>query len=173
MKLKRIIPLLIALSVLTAHAGKITTTFADVEDFTDFSVSGLSEEKTLGIFLSELEDELENFANRYIKDDSVLEIHFTDIDMVGDIQPWRNRHNADIRYIERIYPPRLRFSYVLKNPDGKVIAEGEESIADLAFDFNVIAPIRSQHMYFFYETNLLGDWIRKTIRSVSSKPAQD
>jgi len=158
--------LMIPLTSLTA--GTIVATYEDVENFTDFSVSGLRETKTLKIFESELDSELERFARKYIDEGSTLEIVFTNIDMAGDIQPWRNRHNADIRYIERIYPPRLAFRYALKDADGTILDEGEASISDLAFDMSVIAPIRSQSMNFFYETNLLGDWIRKTMRAHKS-----
>lgn len=160
-------------SVATAQAGTIKVEFKDVEKYTDFSVSGLSEEKTLGLFESELEDELERFAKRYILGDHTLEVVFIDIDMAGDIQPWRNRHNADIRYIDRMYPPRMELGYTLKDADGNVVSEGEETIADIAFDFNILAPIRSNSMSFFYEVTLLEDWIRKTFRSLKSKAAKD
>ena len=165
--------LLLTVPAFALRAGPIGVEFENVDDFTDFSVSGLSESKTLSIFQSELESELDRFARLYLKEGQTLEIIFTDVDMAGDIQPWRNRHNADIRYVERIYPPRLEFRYVLKNSEGEVLSEGEESITDLAFDFNVIAPMRSRHMTFFYELDLLGNWIRKTIRSVDTKPVEN
>ncbi len=160
-------------SAATAQAGTIKVEFQDVDKYTDFSVSGLSEEKTLGLFESELEDELKQFAERYIVGDHTLEIVFIDIDMAGDIQPWRNRHNADIRYIERVYPPRMELSYTLKDADGNVVSEGKERIADIAFDFNILAPIRSNSMSFFYEITLLEDWIRKNFRSLKSEAGKN
>jgi hypothetical protein len=160
-------------SAATAQAGTITVEFQNVDKYTDFSVSGLSEEKTLGLFESELEDELKQFAKRYIVGDHTLEIVFIDIDMAGDIQPWRNSHNADIRYIERIYPPRMELGYTLKGADGTVISEGTERIADIAFDFNILAPIRSSSMSFFYEITLLEDWIRKNFRSLKSEAGKN
>ena len=145
-------------------AGTLTFTFAPVEDFRDFSVSGLSEERTLPLFEAELTEDLESAAVRYLAPDEKLVIHFTNIDMAGDIQPWRNRHNADIRYVENIYPPRLAFTYELLDPEGNVISSGEESLSDLSFMMNVLAPIRAGHKNFFYESTLLRDWIRKTYR---------
>jgi hypothetical protein len=173
MKQMKILTLVIAAvtPLVSLSAGQIVAEFEDVDNYTDFSISGLSEEKTLKIFQSELESELEIFARKYVSEGNTLTLVFTDIDMAGDIQPWRNRHNADIRYIERVYPPRLAFRYKLEDSEGTVIAEGEESISDLAFDFSVIAPIKTQYMSFFYETNLLGDWIRKTMRAVASADA--
>ena len=93
--------------------------------------------------------------------------------VAGDIQPWRNTHNADIRYIERVYPPRMELGYTLKDADGNVVSEGEETIADIAFDFNILAPIRSNSMSFFYEITLLEDWIRKTFRKLKSEAAKN
>ena len=170
MKTMKLVSLLTALllPMASASASSIVAEFEGVEKYTDFSVSGLSEVKTLSIFQSELEDELERFARKYIPEGQTLTIVFTDIDMAGDIQPWRNRHNADIRYVEAVYIPRLSFRYQLADGDGNMIAEGEESIADLAFQHSVIAPMKTQYMNFYYETNLLGDWIRKTMRKISA-----
>jgi hypothetical protein len=66
----------------------------------------------------------------------------------------------------------MELGYTLTDGDGNVIAEGEETIADIAFDFNILAPIRSNSMSFFYEIELLEDWIRKTFRSFRSEAAK-
>jgi hypothetical protein len=152
-----------------ASAGTIEAQYGDVNDFTDFSVYGLSEEKTLKIFKAELEKTLESLAKKYLAEDETLTIQFTDIDMAGDIQPWRNTHNADIRYVEAVYPPRLKFTYTLKNADGEVLDEGEASISDLAFQMDTTASFRANSENFYYETSLLRDWMRKTFRNRSSE----
>lgn len=145
-------------------AGTVAFTFAPVEDFRDFSVSGLSEARTLPLFEAELAQDLEASALKYLAPGEKLVIHFTNIDMAGDIQPWRNRHNADIRYVENIYPPRLAFTYELLDQEGHVLSSGEEALTDLSFMMNVLAPIQAGHKNFFYESTLLRDWIRKTYR---------
>lgn len=154
-------------------AQEIVPEFEDVSKFTDFSVSGLSEEKTLSIFVAELENDLERMAKRNLLEGDVLVLRFTDIDMAGDIQPWRNRTNADIRYIESIYPPRLKFHYTLKDAAGGIVAEGEESISDLAYQMNPSASMRVGFQSFFYEITLLGDWMRRTFRERASKAKGD
>jgi hypothetical protein len=70
--------------------------------------------------------------------------------------------------VESIYIPRLTFTYKLEDAEGNIITEGEESIADLAFQHNVIGPMKTQYSNFFYEIDLLGDWIRKTFRQKKS-----
>lgn len=150
------------------QAGTIKADFEDIDNYRDFSVYGLSEEKTLSIFKAELEDELENLSEKYLAGDETLTITFTDIDMAGDIQPWRNTNNADIRYVESIYPPRLEFRYTLTDADGKVLDEGQASISDLAFQMNTSAVIKGRYESFFYEMELLRDWMRKTFRDRKS-----
>jgi hypothetical protein len=146
------------------QAAQITVDFEGVEDYTDFSISGMTELKTLPLLQGELEGDLESWAKKYLKDDQSLHITITDIDMAGDIQPWRNRYNADIRYIEQIYVPRMKVRYALKDGAGKVLAEGEDTFADLSFQTNTLAPMRTNWENFFYERTLLGDWIRRTFR---------
>ena len=145
-------------------AQQIIAEFQEIDNFTDFSVYGLSEERTLKIFETEFEDEMKRAAEKYLNKGETLTITFTDIDMAGDIQPWRNRHNADIRYIEDVYPPRMEFSFVLKNEEGEVLMEGEDKISDLSYQMNSLAPMRTQYLHFFYETELLKKWARKTLK---------
>jgi hypothetical protein len=164
------LPLLLtslALTVATASAQSIETSLKNPGEFRDFSVNGLNEEKSARILKAELADVLPRVAGRYLPEDNTLHITFTDIDMAGEIQPWRNIHNADIRYVEQIYPPRLQFSYSLVNDQtGETIAEGEDKISDMAFQMNAGASIRMRHQSFFYETELLSDWIRQTFRDL-------
>lgn len=157
----------LALTVATASAQSIETSLRNPEDFRDFSVNGLNEEKSARILKAELADVLPRVAGRYLPAQTTLYITFTDIDMAGEIQPWRNIHNADIRYVEQIYPPRLQFSYSLVNDqNGETMAEGEDKISDMAFQMNAGASIRTRHESFFYETELLSDWIRQTFRDL-------
>ena len=139
-------------------AAKIELNFEGLESYSDFSIEGLSEEKTQGAFVDEVSRNLR--LKKFVGEDRTLVITFKDIDMAGDIQPWRNRFNAEIRYIEGIYPPSMKFAYTLSDLNGAVIAQGEESIKDLTFDFNLKRPGNSQ---FEYELNLLEDWARKTL----------
>jgi hypothetical protein len=145
-------------------AGTIQTEYKDYEEFTDFSVYGLSEEKTLRIFKTEIEPVLKEMGEKHLGENETMVMTFTDIDMAGDIQPWRNINNADIRYVEAVYPPRLKFTYAVTDADGEVVMEGEENISDLAYQMNSTAVIRNRYKHFFYETELLENWFRKTFR---------
>lgn len=161
----------VILAILTssiAGAEAIKIEFADVDNLTDFSISGMSEKKTLGIFQAELEDEAEDLTNRYLSQGETLEMTITDFDMAGDIQPWRNRYNADIRYIEPVYPPRIEFTYVLRDAEGNVLSEGQESISDLAYQTGSVTSWRARSMSFFYEFELIKSWLRNLMVELRS-----
>lgn len=156
---KTILTLLVLAGLGTTASAEVKTDFVDVESFTDFTVGHGNETQAQKMFERELQraGRLQSVVGK----NRVLELTFTDIDMAGDIQPWRNRDNADIRYVESVYPPRMSFSYVLKDSDGKEIASGEDSIRDLSFDFG-IQPI-SNYDSFRYEIEMLTDWARRTL----------
>lgn len=163
----RFMAALAAIPLASLSAQSLQTDFTDPTEFRDLSVNGLNEERSLRIFKTELSENITRAVKRYLPEGTTLQITFTDVDMAGEIQPWRNIHNADIRYIERIYPPRLKFTYqLIRDDSSEVITEGEESISDLAFQMNPAASIRARHESFFYETELLADWIRKTFRDL-------
>jgi len=143
--------------------ASITATFEDVETFQDFEYSGMNAVKTKSSFLRALDREGQRVAKRVLEDGQTLKLHFKDIDMAGDVQPWRNRDNADIRYIESVYPPRLEFDYQLLNADGKVIEEGEAKYTDLAFDFSAATKLNRDDPFFF-EIQAIENWIRRKLK---------
>ena len=162
MKKGKLLALLVSMLPVAAIAGEIHFEFEGVGDYTDFSVSGLSEERTLPLLEAELEDEIQAWTKKYVAGDQVLTIKITDIDMAGDIQPWRNTYSADIRYVEPVYPPRIKLSYTLADADGNIIKEGEDSLTDLGFQQSTITAMRLQHENFGYELELLRNWMRRT-----------
>jgi len=165
MNTRKFLAVFVSLIPLGLFAGQINFEFEGVEDYTDLSISGLSEERTLPLLEAELEDQIPAWTKKYVGEDQVLTIHVLDIDMAGDIQPWRNRYNADIRYVEAVYPPRLKLRYTLADADGNIIQEGEDSISDLGFQQSTVTAMRMRHQNFAYEMELFSDWFRRTFRS--------
>ncbi len=158
-----ILPLLSLGLALMASAADVRVTFENVEKFTDFTIHGLSETRSQTLFEKEIE---RRGLGSVLPDDQVLEIHFRDIDMAGDIQPWRNPTHSNVRYVESIYPPRLEFDYVLRDADGNELASGSDAIRDLNFDMN----IRSMHhndRNFHHEIEALRNWARNHLRGTA------
>jgi len=144
-------------TALSSFAQSIKFEFSDVTEYSDFSYSGMSEEKSKAILVKSLEDRKEEF-NQHLNEGASLVIKFVDIDMAGEIQPWRNTANSDIRYIEDIYIPRMTLSYTLSK-DGEVISEGESKVSDMDYLFGA-NKIRSNSETFYYEMELIEDFIR-------------
>lgn len=159
MKNLTLITSLVALAT-ALNAATLELNFEDVGKFSDFTLQGLNEKKTKNVFVKDAERSLK--LKKYIGEDRTLAITFTDIDMAGDVQPWRNKNNADIRYVDGVYPPSMKFSYSLTDENGETVVEGEESIKDLNFNFS-IKPTGNSH--FKYEMQMLEDWARTTLPS--------
>ncbi len=143
--------------------ARLTATLTDVDNFRDFSVSGMSEERTKGVFESEFNRFARTEARRSIPEEYRVHLEFTDIDMAGDIQPWRNRNHSDLRYIEAIYPPMLEFKYTVKDAEGETVLEGEKTLRDINYLFSPNQRFRS-FTSFRYELSMLSDWLRGELR---------
>lgn len=148
-----------------AQAQNIQYTLVEPERFTDFSIQGMNADRTAAIFEREFQRQLLRSSLRWIPANHTLTLTITDIDMAGDIQPWRNRNHAQIRYIETIYPPRMSFSYVLSDAAGNVVREGEQNLVDLSFNFGIPGFFRNESFHF--EFNMLANWIRDTFRPLT------
>lgn len=143
-------------------AERLTVELIEPKEFTDFSVQGMDENRTAAIFESELKRFISLEISRLLPDGVFVHLEVTDVDMAGDIQPWRNRHQADIRYIEQIYPPRMSFRYVIKSENDEILATGETRIRDMNFMFGLNNRFRTYNS-FQYEFSMLADWLRRDV----------
>lgn len=152
-----ILATLLALS--TPAAAAVKTEYVGLKEFKDFSILRGRPERAKAAFDRELSRHLR--LKKHVGKDRTLELTFTDIDLAGAYEPWRNVRNPDIRYVRSIYPPRLSFSYVLKDAQGETIAFGKETISDVGFDFRA-RDFRTNERFYF-ELGMLADWARKKL----------
>lgn len=158
---RTIISLFMIGSFAIAQAQSLVIEFESPGEFRDFRLNSLSEERTARVFEREVVRSLDSTVGRVIGEGQ-LHLTFTDIDLAGDIQPWRTRTAQDIRFVEAIYPPRLDFRYVVKDENGEVVLEGETAQRDLAFMHRI--GVGRSSSSFFFETELLRDWIRRDLQ---------
>lgn len=140
-------------------AATVNVTAEDAEKLADIRLSGASEEKSLPVVLDELREGLERSAKRFLAEDATLDIHFTEIDLAGEFEPWRTGPQHDVRWVRDIYIPRLEFTYKITGADGSVVAEGEETLRDMAFMMRANTALDRKVTH--YETQMLNDWMRK------------
>ncbi len=163
--MKRLIIGLLMTALALSSQAAIELSFENPQGFRDFKVGTRSGEAVANMFRNEFERTAERRFSNWIPEGHTLKLNITDVDMAGEIQPWRNRDHADIRYIERIYPPSISFEYTLINADGDEVKSGQERVRDLAFDFNVSRP--QQNTTFHHEIALIDSWLRNNIRPLT------
>ena len=167
MKIMRITltALLGTLAVSGVHASTDKTApraeviFSNPENFTDAADSQRGSDIGRKGNLTELRDHLLKRANSYVPEGQKLEITVTDVDLAGEIEPWRSPQAHDVRIIKDIYSPRIDLSYKLTDAaTGAVIKEGTRQLRDLTFTMNLYADRTDPRLY---EKGLLDDWLRK------------
>ncbi|MEM9283346.1 MAG: DUF3016 domain-containing protein [Verrucomicrobiota bacterium] len=141
----------------SSHAD-VTAKFIKAEEFTDFTLSGRGGDRAQSAFEAELKKQrgLQSFVG-----DRKLELTFTDIDMAGDTKRLRAMTGNNTRLIKGVYPPRMSFSYVLRDKGGRKITSGSASIKDLTFDRRLRGSSSTRRFYF--ELTMLERWIRSNL----------
>ena len=167
MKIMRITlaALLGTFAIAGVHAGTDKTApraeviFSNPENFTDAADSQRGSDIGREGNLTELRDHVLKRANSYVPEGQKLEITVTDVDLAGEIEPWRSPQAQDVRIIKDIYSPRIALSYKLTDAaTGAVIKEATSQLRDLTFTMNLYANRTDRRLY---EKALLDDWLRK------------
>jgi len=112
-------------------------------------------------------DQLRNYilqrANLYVPEGQKLLVTVTDVDLAGEIEPWRGPQFQDTRIVKDIYPPRIDLSFKLVDSSGAVLKEGKRQLRDLTFNMRLVTDRSDPRIY---EKGLLDDWLRKDIGRV-------
>ncbi|MEO0509250.1 MAG: DUF3016 domain-containing protein [Verrucomicrobiota bacterium] len=141
--------------------AEIVTNYQSPEKFTDFKVTSITKKSTQRIFDREIK------RNRVLQliggEGRTLELNFTDIDMAGYIDPFVGRFPSNsIRIIKSTFPPRLEFTYALKNAEGTSIAMGEVNLSDIGLSTKNSLRGYRQTNSFSFELELIENWAIKT-----------
>ena len=99
---------------------------------------------------------LEQLGQHYLRPNQVLKVGVLDIDLAGRFEPW-HRRAYDVRIMRDVTWPRMKLRYVL-NQDGKVLAQGEETIRDM--NYLTRSDLRYADGTLRYEKAMLDNWFR-------------
>jgi hypothetical protein len=158
--------LLGALSIMGVQAAdkkekaepRIDVTFSNPEEFTDAADGQRGSDYGREANLAELKAHLMQKANAYVPVGQKLEVAVTDVDLAGEIEPWRSPHAHDVRIIKDIYSPRIDLTYkLIDTATGAVVKEGTSKLRDLTFNMNIHINRSDPRLY---EKALLDDWLR-------------
>ncbi len=110
------------------------------------------------------------FENHFAKlagmlaEKQTLKINVTDVDLAG------KTHTVGVnrtRIIKQIYSPRMNFSYVLIDEDGKVLKSEDVVAKDL--NFMSVRSIKYRNDSLGYEKKMLDDWFNETFKELVVK----
>jgi hypothetical protein len=141
---------------------RVEVTFVDPDKFTDAADGSRGSDWGRDGNLDILKKHLERRASRALGEGQRLVIKITDVDLAGEVEPWRGPRLQDVRIVKDIYPPRIDLSFQLLDAAGGVLKEGTRHLTDMSFLMNV-SPIRKDARV--YEEALLDDWVRSEFRS--------
>ncbi|ABZ75409.1 conserved hypothetical protein [Shewanella halifaxensis HAW-EB4] len=139
--------------------GNVNILWQNPSDYSDIEATIGLQSKFEQYLFTQLTDELGNLANKHLANDQQLDLTVTNVDLAGDVQPTFGAAANEIRIVSDLYPPKIRFDYVLTQ-NGKVIKSGSEQLNNMGFLYD-IQPITNDA--FPYERDLLIDWFKKTI----------
>lgn len=136
--------------------------FEKPENFTDVKDGEMGSDRGRDGILDQIREFIVERAEKALPAGQKLTVTFSDIDLVGEYEPWRGPQFSDVRIVKSIYPPRFKFSYKITDAAGKIVKEGKEDLRDLAFDMRLTIdrqdPLR-------FEKDILKDWISEATRA--------
>lgn len=141
----------------TAPAPRVEVNFDKPEKFADAGSSQRGSDFGRDANLAEFKSHLELRANTYIPEGQKLVVTFTDIDLAGEVEPWRSPQHQDIRIVKDIYTPKIDLSFKLLDAKGAVLKEGARHLSNLNFLMELY-PNRNEPLV--YDKALLDTWLR-------------
>lgn len=142
--------------------GPIAVDWTDPAQFSDLRYSGNRWEARQGDWVVQLAKHLRKRAARDLPQGERLDVTITDIKRAGSYEPWRGARFNSTRIVRDIYPPRITLEFTRTGADGRVIAQGERNLADMAFLMSS-SPVGSSDP-LRYEKRLIDDWLAQEFK---------
>ncbi len=136
---------------------RVEVNFSDPEKFTDAADGPRGSDHGRDGNLETLKDHLVERASRALPEGQHLSVTITDVDLAGEVEPWRTGAAQDIRLIKDIYSPRIALDYRVTDASGAVVKEGSARLSDLSFNMKLHANRSDARVY---EKDLIDDWVR-------------
>lgn len=151
---------------LLAVAAEVEVSYSDPESFTDMGDGFGFDQRTFDRFSKEMEKKLREVADRHLPEDAQLAVEFRNVDLAGEVEPWRV-DAQDVRVVREIYPPSMKFHFKVTDGSGETIREGLAQVTDQTFTWNVNRSMESRDS-FYHEKELIEGWGRKALRNIDS-----
>lgn len=149
----RLLAVLLIGSFPAAAAGTASVAFMHPENFTDASLVRNVPANADSPALLGIRRHIQRLAAR-LPADQALAVEVLDVDLAGLFDPWRI--SPGIRTMTPATWPRIRLRFVLRDTQGRVLLQGEDELADMAY-LQRAAAVRSTDP-LRYEEPMLADW---------------
>lgn len=141
--------LCLACTALPAVAGKVEVSWVEPERYADAGRSVIDRERTM----SALGDHLKRWGRR-LPDDQILRIEVLDVNLAGEIEPFRGR---DLRVMRgSVDWPQMKLRYTLQAKGG-TLKSGEAEVADRHY------RLGERVSELGFEKRMLDKWFKTTI----------
>lgn len=154
-----------------AGSGNTKVSFANSERFTDIQTSSIRSERDEMRVLAAISDTFRKEADRVLPSGYTLEVNVSDIDLAGDrslIPPGFGEY----RIFKDIYPPRITFSYTVRDPSEVVVADGEARLSNLSYLQSVQIPTSKYSDETAHTKDLIRDWANGTLKNAIATAAK-
>lgn len=140
----------------------IAVQWTDPEAFSDIRHSGNRWEARRGDWVEQIARHVRKRAERELPAGTTLDVTIRDIRRAGMYEPWRGPQMDHVRIIKDHYPPRIDLDFVLRDAEGRVIAEGPRELRNLGFLQRGTTGMSSDALR--YEKQLIDDWLRRDLK---------
>ena len=130
--------------------ARILVVFVEPQRFTDA--------KDAPGLLDELARFVREAGERYVPAGRSLEVRVTDVDLAGELEPWRGPQFESTRFMRDVYAPRIDLEFRLTDTAGTLVGEGTRSLRDPNYltQAGRVTEDRLRH-----EKALLRDWLER------------
>lgn len=153
------------------EADRVEITWEEPKSYTDIRPSNESRKGFRDRVFHNIEEHMEELAED-LPEGYTLKMTVTDVDLAGQV--WPNRFvgvgraaAADVRVVDRLFIPRMEFSYSLADAQGNEVKSAEVNLKDMAFQDRIV---RRRHTdSFVYEKAMLSEWFDKELDALIVK----
>ena len=136
----------------------VSVSWGDPAQFTELRYSQNRHEAARGDWVEELASYVAKRVANVLPSGETVEVEIVDIERAGEYE-WAYGWNDDVRVLRDVYPPRMLVRFQRTDADGRVIAEGERRLSDLAYltgsqPLSTSDPLR-------FEKRMIDQWVRK------------
>lgn len=146
--------------------AKVSISFDEPQTFSDVEEDGMYSQAVFDRFSTEFENKVKKLADELLPKNAMLKMTVLDVDLAGEYEPSYFSGTKNVRVIEGIYPPRLKFEYEITH-GGKTVAQGVGQTSDVTFMWNASRAVY-EPMEFVYEKNLIEEWMRKNLKGIAN-----